>query len=73
VSITSAGYDNLNTNDMKARGIRVGLAGSAITNATAELALTLLLAASRKLVPLSSQYKRWLQFFMIFAAERNAG
>ena len=59
VSITSAGYERVDTKAMKAHGIRVGLAGSAATIATAELAVALLLCVSRRLFSAPQLYKRY--------------
>ena len=58
INLTSAGYDGLKTEYITARGIRVGTAGRATTNSTAEMAVTLLLAASRNLIPILNVYKR---------------
>ncbi|KAM3957913.1 glyoxylate reductase/hydroxypyruvate reductase [Aphomia sociella] len=49
VSTISVGYDHINVQECKKRGIRVGYTPDVLTDATAELTLALLLSTSRRL------------------------
>lgn len=49
VSTMSVGYDHLDLKEMKARNIRVGYVPEILTDATAELTVSLLLMVSRKM------------------------
>ena len=50
VSTMSVGYDHIDIEECKRRGIRVGYTPDVLTHATAELTLALLLATSRRLI-----------------------
>ena len=45
----SVGYDHIDLNEVKARGIRLGYTPDVLTDAVAELTVALLLATSRRL------------------------
>ncbi|XP_054647784.1 glyoxylate reductase/hydroxypyruvate reductase [Dunckerocampus dactyliophorus] len=49
ISTLSVGYDHLDLNEIKKRGIRVGYTPDVLTDATAELTVALLLATARRL------------------------
>ena len=49
VGTMSVGYDHIDLQACAARGIKVGFTPNALTNATAELTVALLLATSRRL------------------------
>ena len=49
VSTTSVGYDHIDINECKRRGIPVGYTPDVLTGATAELTVALLLATARRL------------------------
>ena len=44
----SVGYDHIDVNECKRRGIKLGYTPDVLTHATAELTVTLLLATSRR-------------------------
>ncbi|XP_065216461.1 glyoxylate reductase/hydroxypyruvate reductase-like [Planococcus citri] len=50
VSTCSVGYDHLDVKELKSRGIRIGYTPGVLTEATAEQALAILLATSRRVV-----------------------
>ena len=54
----AVGYDHLELPKIKAKGIRVGYTPDVLTQATAELTVTLLLATSRRLFEASNQLKK---------------
>lgn len=49
VSIHSAGYEKVDINALKSRGIKVGYLGPINSEATAEMAVTLLLSVARQM------------------------
>lgn len=49
VSCFSVGYDHLQVDELRKRGIRMGYTPGVLTEATAETAVTLLLATARRL------------------------
>lgn len=50
VVTASVGYDNIDVEECRRRGMRVGFAGDILTEACAEFGVTLLLATSRRLL-----------------------
>uniref|UniRef100_A0A0X3PV74 Glyoxylate reductase/hydroxypyruvate reductase n=1 Tax=Schistocephalus solidus TaxID=70667 RepID=A0A0X3PV74_SCHSO len=50
VSTMSVGYDHLDLKALKSRGVRVGYTPEMLTEATAELTVSLLLSVSRRIV-----------------------
>lgn len=57
ISTLSVGFDHLSLGEIKNRGIRVGYTPDALTDATAELAVGLLLATSRRLMEAAEEVK----------------
>lgn len=57
ISTMSVGYDHLSVEEIKKRGIRVGYTPDVLTDATAELAVSLLLATSRRLIEAAAEVK----------------
>ena len=55
IATLSVGFDHINIEECKKRGIRVGNTPGVLTDATAELTIALLLATSRRLVEASQQ------------------
>ena len=53
----AVGYDHLHLPSLKARGIQVGYTPDVLTQATAELTVSLLLATSRRLFEAANQLK----------------
>jgi len=51
VSTVSAGFDHLDVEHLRNRSIRIGHTPAGVTEATADMAMSLMLAAARKLVP----------------------
>ena len=49
IGTMSVGYDHIDVNEVKARGIRLGYTPDVLTDAVAELTVALLLATSRRL------------------------
>ncbi|KAL3313142.1 hypothetical protein Ciccas_008257 [Cichlidogyrus casuarinus] len=65
----SVGYDHVDTAALKAAGVRLGYTPGVLADATAELAIALLLATSRKIVQSSKtvpsgEWKAWSPFWM---------
>lgn len=50
VAAMSAGYDNINVDLLKSKGIKVSNTPDVLSNAVAELAIGLLLSAARRLI-----------------------
>lgn len=50
ISTFSVGYDHLDVKEIKSRGIRIGYTPNVLTEATAELAVAVLLATSRRIL-----------------------
>jgi len=64
ISNFAVGYNNIDIAEAKKRGIRVGNTPDVLTEATADIAMTLLLAASRRLIEChemvrNDQWKTW--------------
>ncbi|XP_043915517.1 glyoxylate reductase/hydroxypyruvate reductase-like [Protopterus annectens] len=57
ISTMSVGYDHLSVEEIKKRGIRVGYTPDVLTDATAELTVSLLLATSRRLIEAAAEVK----------------
>ncbi|KAK7929425.1 hypothetical protein WMY93_005820 [Mugilogobius chulae] len=57
LSTMSVGFDHLNLEELKKRGIRVGYTPDVLTDAVAELTVALLLATSRKLIEATHEAK----------------
>lgn len=57
IATLSVGFDHINIEECKKRGIRVGNTPGVLTDATAELTIALLLATSRRLVEASQELK----------------
>ncbi|XP_061786314.1 glyoxylate reductase/hydroxypyruvate reductase [Nerophis lumbriciformis] len=69
ISTLSVGYDHLDLNEIKKRGIRVGYTPDVLTDATAELTVALLLATARRLPEAMDEVKNggwssWTPFWM---------
>ncbi|XP_061755900.1 glyoxylate reductase/hydroxypyruvate reductase [Nerophis ophidion] len=69
ISTLSVGYDHLDLNEIKKRGIRVGYTPDVLTDATAELTVALLLATARRLPEAAEEVKNggwssWTPFWM---------
>lgn len=67
--LLSFSYDHIDLAECKRRGIRVGYTPDVLTDATAELAMALLLATSRRLIEASYEaysggWKSWAPFWM---------
>ncbi len=54
----AVGFDHLDLNAIKERGIKVGFTPDVLTQATAELTVALLLATSRRLFEASDELRR---------------
>lgn len=57
LSTMSVGFDHLNLEELKKRGIRVGYTPDVLTDAVAELTVALLLATSRRLIEAAHEAK----------------
>ncbi|CAJ1052157.1 hypothetical protein F7725_005488%2C partial [Xyrichtys novacula] len=57
LSTMSVGFDHLNLEELKKRGIRVGYTPDVLTDAVAELTVALLLATSRRLIEATHEAK----------------
>lgn len=57
LSTMSVGFDHLNLQELKKRGIRVGYTPDVLTDAVAELTVALLLATSRRLIEATHEAK----------------
>ncbi|EDW25128.1 GL24519 [Drosophila persimilis] len=69
VSTISVGYEHIDVEECRKRGIRVGFTPDVLTDATAELTLALLLATNRRLFEASKQvynggWKSWAPMWM---------
>lgn len=69
VATMSVGYDHLDVNEIKKRGIKMAYTPDILTDATAELAVALLLATSRRLLEANEEaktggWKAWSPFWM---------
>jgi lactate dehydrogenase-like 2-hydroxyacid dehydrogenase len=65
ISQMAVGYDNIDVNAARERGIQIGNTPGVLTDATADLAFALLLAAARRIVEAveyikAGQWKTWL-------------
>ncbi|MDX6690911.1 MAG: glyoxylate reductase [Solirubrobacteraceae bacterium] len=58
VSNFAVGFDNIDTDAVRERGLRATNTPNVLTNATAELAVTLMLAASRRVVETDQIFRR---------------
>lgn len=54
------GYDHLDVKELKSRGIKIGYTPGVLTEATAEQALAILLATSRRVVESHNLVARYL-------------
>lgn len=73
----SVGYDHLDVNEIKKRGIKIAYTPDVLTDATAELAIALLLATSRRLVEASEEartggWSAWSPFWMCGPGLQNS-
>lgn len=57
VSTMSVGYDHVDTNEIKKRGIKLGYTPGVLTDATANLTVALLLATARRLIEAAAEVK----------------
>ncbi|XP_066153376.1 glyoxylate reductase/hydroxypyruvate reductase [Euwallacea fornicatus] len=69
VATMSVGYDHLDVHEIKKRGIKMAYTPDILTDATAELAVALLLATSRRLLEANLEartggWKAWSPFWM---------
>eukprot|EP00099_Drosophila_melanogaster_P022170 NP_649579.2 uncharacterized protein Dmel_CG1236 [Drosophila melanogaster] len=69
VATISVGYDHIDVEECRKRGIRVGFTPDVLTDATAELTLALLLATNRRLFEANKQvynggWKSWAPMWM---------
>ncbi|XP_076271167.1 glyoxylate reductase/hydroxypyruvate reductase [Rhynchophorus ferrugineus] len=69
IATMSVGYDHFDVNEIKKRGIRMAYTPDILTDATAELAVALLLATSRRLLEANEEartggWKAWSPFWM---------
>ncbi|VDK37861.1 unnamed protein product [Taenia asiatica] len=77
ISTMSVGYDHLDLKEIKARNIRVGYVPEILTDATAELTVSLLLTVSRRMreaseaVP-AGKWGTWEPFWMCGRALKNS-
>lgn len=55
IGTMSVGFEHINIDECKKRGIRVGYTPEVLTDATAELTVALLLATSRRLIEASKE------------------
>ncbi|KAJ8896430.1 hypothetical protein PR048_001774 [Dryococelus australis] len=55
VGTMSVGYDHINVEELKKRGIKLGITPDVLTDAVAELTVALLLATSRRLFEANRQ------------------
>ncbi|KAK9887831.1 hypothetical protein WA026_000143 [Henosepilachna vigintioctopunctata] len=77
ISTMSVGYDHLDINEIKKRGIRVGYTPDILTDSTAELTIGLLLATSRRLIEANTaakvgHWQTWSPFWMCGIGLKNA-
>lgn len=69
IATMSVGYDHFDVNEIKKRGIKMAYTPDVLTDATAELAVALLLATSRRLLEANEAvrnggWKAWSPFWM---------
>ncbi|XP_023018036.1 glyoxylate reductase/hydroxypyruvate reductase [Leptinotarsa decemlineata] len=69
IATMSVGYDHLDVKEIKKRNIRIGYTPDVLTEATAELAVALLLATSRRLLEANEkarigEWSAWAPFWM---------
>lgn len=69
IATMSVGFDHLDTQEIKKRGIKMGYTPDTLTDATAELSVALLLATSRRLLEANQEartggWKAWSPFWM---------
>lgn len=69
IATMSVGYDHLEVEEIKKRGIKIGYTPNVLTDATAELTVALLLATSRRLLEASNEarnggWQAWSPFWM---------
>lgn len=77
VSTMSVGFDHLDTEEIKKRNIKMGYTPSTLTDATAELAVALLLATSRRLFEANEEartggWQAWSPFWMCGPGLKNS-
>ncbi|KAL3274333.1 hypothetical protein HHI36_015732 [Cryptolaemus montrouzieri] len=77
ISTMSVGYDHLDINEIKKRGIKVGYTPETLTDATAELTVGLLLATCRRLIEANAaakggKWQTWSPFWMCGTSLKNA-
>ncbi|KAM8703456.1 hypothetical protein ACLKA7_008131 [Drosophila subpalustris] len=77
VSTISVGYEHIDVQECKKRGIRVGYTPDVLTDATAELTLALLLATNRRLFEANKQvynggWKSWSPMWMCGQGLKNS-
>lgn len=77
VATMSVGYDHLDVNEIKRRGIKMAYTPDILTDATAELAVALLLATSRRLLEANEEaksggWKAWSPFWMCGPGLKNS-
>ncbi|KAH8359270.1 hypothetical protein KR093_005491, partial [Drosophila rubida] len=77
ISTISVGYEHIDVNECKKRGIRVGYTPDVLTDATAELTLALLLATNRRLFEANKEvynggWKSWSPMWMCGQGLKNS-
>lgn len=77
ISTMSVGYDHLDIEEIKKKGIKVGYTPETLTDATAELTVGLLLATCRRLMEANAaakegQWLTWSPFWMCGNSLKNA-
>lgn len=77
VATMSVGYDHLDVSEIKKRGIKISYTPDVLTDATAELAVALLLATSRRLLEASKEaltggWQAWSPFWMCGPGLKNS-
>ncbi|XP_044759515.1 glyoxylate reductase/hydroxypyruvate reductase-like isoform X2 [Coccinella septempunctata] len=77
ISTMSAGYDHLDIEEIKKRGIKIGYTPETLTDATAELTVGLLLATCRRLMEANAaaregKWLTWSPFWMCGNSLKNA-
>lgn len=77
IATMSVGFDHLDVNEIKKRGIKIAYTPDVLTDATAELAVALLLATSRRLIEASEEartggWSAWSPFWMCGPGLQNS-